>query len=73
MSRAEYVDKTSQLKANMAELESQRVPLSPIKQLPDDWVEMYRQLSKNGKRDFWHRTIRRIEIDGKKVSKVFFI
>ena len=73
MGRAEYVDKTAQLKADMAELESQRVPLSPIKQLPDDWVEMYRQLSKNGKRDFWHRTIRRIEIDGKKVSKVFFI
>ena len=73
MSRTEYVERTSQLKADMAELESQRVPLSPIKQLPDDWVEMYRQLSKDGKRDFWHRTIRRIEIDGKKVSKVFFI
>ena len=73
MSRAEYVDKTSQLKANMAELESQRVPLSPIKRLPDNWEEMYWQLSKDGKRDFWHRTIRRIEIDGKKVSKVFFI
>lgn len=73
MGRAEYVEKTSQLKADMAELESQRVPLSPIKQLPDDWEEMYWQLSKDGKRDFWHRTIRRIEIDGKKVSKVFFI
>lgn len=73
MSRAEYVEKTSQLKADMAEFESQRVPLSPIKQLPDDWEEMYRQLSKGGKRDFWHHTIRRIEIDGKKVTKVFFV
>ena len=73
MGRAEYVEKTSQLKADMAEFESQRVPLSPIKQLPDDWEEMYRQLSKGGKRDFWHRTIRRIEIDGKKVTKVFFV
>ena len=73
MSRAEYVDKTSKLKADIAELESQRVPLSPIKQLPEDWEEMYRQLSNEGKRDFWHRTIRRIEIDGKKVAKVFFV
>lgn len=73
MPRSEYVEKATKLKVDMAELESQRVPLSPIAQLPDDWEEMYRQLSKEGKRDFWHRTIRRIEIDGKKVSKVFFV
>lgn len=73
MSRAEYIEKTSQLKADIVELESQKVPLSPIKQFPDDWAEIYRQLSKEGKRDFWHRTIRRIEIDGKKVTKVFFV
>ena len=73
MSRAEYIKKTSQLKADIVELESQKVPLSPIKQFPDDWAEIYRQLSKEGKRDFWHRTIRRIEIDGKKVTKVFFV
>lgn len=71
--RSEYIGEASRLKADIARLESQTVPLSPIKQLPTDWEEMYSQLSREGKRDFWHRTVRRIEIDGKKVTKVFFV
>lgn len=71
--RSEYIGEASKLKAEIARLEGQTVPLSPIKQFPTDWEEMYSQLSREGKRDFWHRTIRRIEIDGKKVTKVFFV
>lgn len=71
--RAEYIEEASKLKAKLAELENQKVPLSPFNQLPDDWKEMYSQLSQEGKRDFWHRTVRRIEINGHKVKKVFFV
>lgn len=73
MKRAEYLEKTKELKAQLAELESLAAPALPVSQMPDNWREIYEQLSREGKRDFWHRVVRRIEIKGRAVHKVYFV
>ncbi len=73
MSRAEYLEKTKELKAQLAELESLAAPALPVSQMPDNWKEIYEQLSRQGKRDFWHRVVRRIEIKRHSVDKVYFV
>lgn len=78
ISREEYLAKTAELKAQLAELERLAIPAIPVKQLPLDWKETYMQLTQEGKKAFWHRTIRRIEIkknplNPDKVKKVYFV
>lgn len=73
MKRAEYLEKTKELKAQLEDLERLATPVLPVSQMPDNWKEVYEQLSRDGKRDFWHRVVRRIEIKGRSVDKVYFV
>lgn len=63
ISREDYVRKRNDINERIHDLSKEPQKEPPV--LPDNWREIYDEMSKSGKSEFWHRIIEKIIIDSK--------
>lgn len=69
--REEYIEKRDRLKSDISVLELKRTPCH-VPDVPDNWLDMYKELTQDNKRIFWQSILREIRIMQDKSVRVYF-